>query len=103
MRRLTSSEFLYNWQLRSEADGYHSAELGSSADTVAWHVKVFSRTYPAEKRQPHRGEKRTDRATAGLVEEWQTSSSEKWKISAEARSCNQFSAKKKKSSKYYIF
>jgi len=52
------------------------------ADTVAWHVKVFPRTCTAEKRQPHRDEERTDRATAGLVEEWQTSSSENCKISA---------------------
>jgi hypothetical protein len=58
MRKPTSSEFLYSWQLRSGVDGYHSAGLRSSADTVAWQVEAVPRTVSAEQRQPHRGEKR---------------------------------------------
>ena len=73
-KRITSGsqlpqEFLYNWQLRSEVDEYHSVALRISALTVVWHAKVFPRTCTAEQRQPHSGKERTDRATASLVEE----------------------------------
>jgi hypothetical protein len=56
-----------------------TVQLRSNTATVAWHVKAFPRTCTAEQRQPHRGDERTNRAMAGFVEQWETSSSENCK------------------------